>query len=163
MATDTDTLEIGREGPTRRTIAVVLVLTALVAGGAYAVDARMRAAETRSVEACATHAVAAARESWSPVLAMSGYVRPVLDASGSGSLRRAMYALVRRSAQDADAPLTTAAAACRRVDVFPLHGDLVRRRDGCLQALEAQRRFLDRVARNGAAIAEEWPATLTGC
>jgi NADPH:quinone reductase-like Zn-dependent oxidoreductase len=163
VAADADTVTIGRDGPSRRTFVVVVTLATLLAVGAAVVDARVRAAENRAVEACADHAVAAARESWSPVLAMSGYVRPVLDASGSGSLRRAMYALVRRAAEDADAPLTTAAAACRRVDLFPLHGELRRRRDGCVRALDAQRRFLDRVARNGAAIAEEWPATLTGC
>lgn len=163
METAPDTLAIGGGGPARRTIVILLTVAALVAVAAFAVDSRARASETQAIEACATDAVAAAREAWSPVLAMSGYVRPVLDASGSRSLRRAMYALVSRAADGAATPLVRAMDVCRRVAVLPHHGALRQRRDDCVRALDDQRRFLDQVARNGATISEEWPHTLTRC
>ena len=158
-----ETLTFGQRGLSRR-VSVVLVVVTLVAGGAaYLGDHRLRRQEHRALDACAAEAVTAAREAWSPVLAMSGYVRPVLDASSSPSLRRDMYRLVRGAADGTAGPLDRARAACREVNVLPLHLDLARRRDGCVRALDAQRHFLQALSRDGATIASTWPATLTGC
>jgi len=158
-----ETLTFGRRGLSRRVTAVLLVVTLVAGPAAYLADHRLRLQEHRAVDACAAEATLAAREAWSPVLAMSGYVRPVLDASSSPSLRRDMYRLVRSAAAGTVVPLDRARAGCREVHVLPLHHDLAQRRDGCVRALDAQRHFLTALSRDGAAIASAWPATLTGC
>jgi hypothetical protein len=158
-----ESLTFGRRGPSRRVSVVLLVVTLVAGSAAYFADHRLRLHEHRALDACAAEAVVAAREAWSPVLAMSGYVRPVLDAASSPSLRRDMYRLMRSAAAGTAVPLDRARAGCRQVHVLPLHHDLAQRRDGCVRALDAQRHFLTALSRDGATIASTWPVTLTGC
>lgn len=158
-----EALTFGLRGLSRRVSVVLLVVTLVAGSAAYLADHRLRLHEQRALDACAAEAVMAAREAWSPVLAMSGYVRPVLDASSSPSLRRDMYRLVGSAAAGTVVPLDRARAGCREVHVLPLHHGLTRRRDGCVRALDAQRHFLTALSRDGATIVSTWPATLTDC
>ena len=52
---------------------------------------------------------------------------------------------------------------CAAVDVWPVHPDLVTRRDDCVTAIARHEEFLAAVARSGVAVNSAWPEPLAGC
>ena len=52
---------------------------------------------------------------------------------------------------------------CAAVEVWPVHPDLVARRDDCVRALGRHEEFLAAVARSGVAVNSAWPEPLEGC
>jgi hypothetical protein len=132
--------------PVRRLLLSLLVL-AVVAG--WLVDQRLRDHEAAALDSCATAAADAVGGALGPVGAMTGYVRPALEGSPPGGLRRDLYAMVSATADGDDPTLRAALGACRDTAVLPVHGDLRERRASCEDLVRQTLDFLDRVARDG--------------
>jgi hypothetical protein len=149
--------------PSRRLVAAVAALVLGIGLVTWAVDHTVRDREQRAVAACAADAGTAVTEAYAPVLAMTQYVRPVLDSGPSGRLRRNMYSMVSRTAAGVDTRLGPARNTCRDLDVLWTHPAIRARRDACVRALDERAAFLRAVRRDGHEAFRRWPAAVTGC
>ena len=149
--------------PSRRLVAAVCALVLGTGVVTWSVDRTVRGREQRAVAACAADAGTAVTEAYAPVLAMTQYVRPVLDSGPSGRLRRNMYALVSRTAARVDTRLGPARESCRDVEVLWAHSAIRARRDACVRQLDERAAFLRAVRRDGHEAFQRWPAADAGC
>lgn len=150
-------------GPRRRLTIVVTAVLLVVAGVAVAVDQHTRRVEERAIATCSARAVAAVRDAWSPVVSMTAYVRPVLDAEAPSSLRHDMERLVRAAARGRPRIIAAVSDSCDDVVILGLHASLRHRRDACVDALTRHEEFLTDLADGGLAVTDPWPPMLTGC
>jgi hypothetical protein len=159
-----DLLEVGRRGPSRRTVLLVVVpLLALVAT-AVLVDQRARAAETTQVAACASRTQAVIHEETARMSGILGYVEPVWSYRLPPGIERRIAAMVSEAAVGTDRPLARVRRNCAAVEVLALHPGLRERQTACVQLLDTYTSFLRGVVRDGSRAAGAWPETdSTGC
>jgi hypothetical protein len=152
-----DVLEVGRSGPTRRTLVLLAVPLLVVAASLLLVDQKARATEAAGLDRCATRTHAAVHEATARMAGILGYVRPVWSYRIPRHVERSLDALVSRSAAGAGGPLQQVRRSCAAVDVLAVHPGLRSRQAACVGLLDTYARFLREVVRDGHRATGEWP------
>ncbi len=166
---DAELLEIGaggragrRAGPPRLVWLVLLVVVAVVAGGALLVDHQMRAREDRAIASCAGRVDTAVALAGRRIQATYEYVRSSFGLVSARGHSEGLYRLIAKSARHSGGALSAARSSCASIDVLPLHDDLQLRRDQCVDVLDAQRSRLAAVAADGTRVVE-WMEAPRSC
>jgi hypothetical protein len=147
----------------RRAVVVTLTVVAMLAGTAYVVDHRVRAGEGRALASCGERAAATLRTVYQPLRERWGRALPALDGGAALMIRFSLYRQLSEAAVGASEVAAGARRDCAAVEVWPVHADLVARRDDCVTALTRHEEFLAAVARSGVAVNSAWPEPLEGC
>jgi hypothetical protein len=154
---DVDVLEVGRRGPSRRAVLLVVVpLVALLAALLF-VDQKARAAETSRVDGCAARTHAALQVAGEQMSGILNYVRPVWAYETAPHVHRSLMGMVSRTARHARAPLQRVRRDCAAVEVLSLHSGLRAHRDACVAVLDAYARFLRAITGDGDVASGAWP------
>lgn len=134
----------------RRRVVALLALLLLIGVGAAVLDRSFRARGAEQVAACRQQGAAEIEAAFSMLTARTGTVRPTVFAMPDGALRRQLLGLVSQAVAGADDRLRGASARCEGVELLWHHGDLARRRDGCVTALEEVAAWFREVSTDGA-------------
>ena len=152
-----DILQVGRRGPSRRTVLLVVVPLVLVLLAWVLVDQRARAAETSRLDSCATRTHAVIHNATDRMAGILNYTKPVWDYRIPPHVKRSLDAMVSRAAFGADQPLERVRRSCGNVRVASLHAGLRDRQAACMQLLDSFARFLRGIAADAAVATGEWP------
>ncbi|MDX6326635.1 MAG: hypothetical protein QOK15_2989 [Nocardioidaceae bacterium] len=153
-----DVLEVGRRGPSRRTVLLVVVPLVVVLATGLLVDQRARAAETSRLEACAARTHAAIQLASERMSGILNYVRPVWAYATPPRVERSLQGMVSEAARGAGPPLLRVRRDCAAVEVMALHSRLRGRQAACVGLLDAYVQFLRAIAGDGDRASGEWPA-----
>ena len=140
-------------GPRRRSrgwVAALLALLLVLGVGAAVVDRSYRSRGSEQIAACRQHGAAEIAAATGRLTARTGTVRPTVFALPEGDLRQELLGLVSEAVAGADERLRAARDRCEEVELLWYHGDLARRRDDCIAALEEMAAWFREVSRNGA-------------
>lgn len=157
-----DVLQLGRRGPSRRTVLLLTVPLVLVLLAGVLADQRARAAETTRLNTCATRTHHAVDDATARVSGILAYVRPVWPYRLPRHVQRSLDGMVSEAAVGTDRPLAGVRRSCAAVDILPLHAALRQRRAQCLQLLDTFIGFLRGIAQDGSRAAGEWPIDVVG-
>lgn len=164
LAREVDVLEVGRTGPSCRTVLVAVVPLVLVLLAVVLVDQRARAAENARLDTCATRTHAAVQEATARMAGILNYTKPVWDYRIPPRVKRSLDAMVSRSARRAELPVERARRSCDAVQVGSLHTGLRDRQAACLQLLDTFAGFMRGVAADAGVASGEWPEDVaSGC
>ena len=150
MSGEAEVLEAGRPPRSRARVAALLALLLVLIVGAVAVDRSFRARGAEQVAACRQQGASTIAAAFGRLSARTSLVRPTVFAMSDGDQRQELLELVSESVAGADDRLRAAHARCEEVALLWHHGDLARRRDECVVALEELAVWFGHVSRDGA-------------
>jgi hypothetical protein len=133
---------------TARLVALGVVLLLVTPAGVL-LDHRSRAREAVAVRACARAARSSVRFTDARVDAITGYVRPALDAAQDDALRRRLRRTVSVAVDPTLSDVRESLARCTDVRVLWLHRAAQAARDDCRRLLRADLRYLEAVVADG--------------
>jgi hypothetical protein len=160
---DVDVLEVGRRGPSRRTVLLVVVPLVALLAALLVVDQKARAAETSRVEGCAARTHAAIHVASERMSGILNYVRPVWAYETAPHVHRSLMGMVSRTALHAGSSLVQVRRSCAAVDVLAVHPGIRAHRDACVAVLDAYARFLRAVTGDGDVASGNWPDDELAC
>ena len=143
-------MDAGPPPRSRGRVAALLALLLVLGVGAAVLDRSFRARGSEQVAACRQQGAAEIVAAFGRLTARTGTVRPTVFAMPDGDLRRQLLGLVSEAIAGADDRLRAARARCEEVELLWHHGDLARRRDDCIAALEEMAAWFREVSRDGA-------------
>ena len=143
-------MDAGPPPRSRRRVAALLALLLVLGVGAAVLDRSLRARGSEQVAGCRQHGAAEIEAAFSRLAARTGTVRPTVFAMPDGDLRRQLLGLVSEAVAGADDRLRAASARCEEVELLWHHGDLARRRDDCVAALDELAAWFREVSSDGA-------------
>jgi hypothetical protein len=147
---EVEVLDGGRPPRSRARIAAFLVVLLVLGVGAVVLDRSFRARESEEVSGCREQAASRIAAEFDRLTARTGTVRPAVFAMPDGDLRQQLLGLISEAVAGADDRLRAARVRCEEVGLLWHHGDLARRRDRCIAALEELVVWFGEVSRDGA-------------
>jgi hypothetical protein len=147
---EAEVLEAGRPPRSRVRVAAFLGLLVVLGIGGVAVDRSFHAHGVEQVAACRQQGTSTIAAAFGRLTARTSLVRPTVFAMSDGDRKQQLLELVSESVAGADDRLQAAHARCEKVDLLWHHGDLARRRDECVAALEELAAWFSEVSRDGA-------------
>jgi len=143
-------LDAGPAPRSRGRVVALLALLLVLGVGAAVLDRSFRSHGSEQVAACRQQGASEIAAASGRLTARTGTVRPTVFAMPDGDLRRQLLGLVSEAIAGADDRLRAARARCEEVELLWHHGDLARRRDDCIAALEEMAAWFREVSRDGA-------------
>ena len=150
MSGEAEVLDAAPPRRSRGRVAALLALLLVLGVGAAVLDRSSRARGAEQVADCRQQGAAEIATAFSRLSARTGTVRPTVFAMPDGELRQQLLGLVSEAVAGADDRLRAAGARCEEVDLLWHHGDLARRRDDCVAALEGLAAWFREVSSDGA-------------
>lgn len=150
MSGESEVLDAGPPLWSRRRVAALLALLLALGVGAAVLDGSFRSRGSDQVAACREQGASEIAAASGRLAARTGTVRPTVFAMPDGELKQQLLGLVSDAVAGADDRLRAARARCEEVELLWHHGDLARRRDDCVAALEAMAAWFHEVSRDGA-------------
>ncbi|MGZ5401105.1 MAG: hypothetical protein ACXWDM_13940 [Nocardioides sp.] len=150
MSGEAEVLDAGPLPRSRRRVAAVLALLLVLVVGAAVLDRSLRSHGSEQVAACRQQGASEIAAVSGRLTARTALVRPTVFAMPDGELRQQLLGLVSEAVAGADDRLRAAGARCEEVELLWHHGDLARRRDDCVAALEEMTAWVREVSRDGA-------------
>jgi hypothetical protein len=147
---ESEVLDAGPPQGSRRRVAAILALLLVLGVAAAVFDRSLRSRESEQVAACREQGASEIAAASGRLAARTGTVRPTVFAMPDGELKQELLGLVSEAVAGADDRLRAASARCEQVELLWHHGDLARRRDDCVAALDQMAAWFREVSRDGA-------------
>ncbi len=143
-------MDAGPPPQSRGRVASLLAVLLLLGVGSLVLDRSARERGAEDVADCRELGAGEIAAAYDLLAARTGTVRPTVFALPEGDVRNELLGLVSAVVADADDRLLAARDRCTGVELLWHHGDLARRRDDCVAALEDSATWFREVSVDGA-------------